>query len=449
MVPTEVIKAKRDGKTIDEKALQSFVKSYVRGDVPDYQMAAFLMATYLNGMTRDEILALTKAYVESGRRLDFSDLGAPTVDKHSTGGVGDKVSIMVAPMVASCGALVPMISGRSLGHTGGTLDKLESIPGLRTNLTSRECKRILKRVGMFIAAQTDEMVPADKKIYALRNATGTIESIPLIVASIISKKVAEGAQSLVLDVKFGNGAFMKTARQARKLARELVAVGNSYGLNTAALLTDMNQPLGIAVGNALEVKEAISCLRGEGCPKDLMDVTLAVGALMLKLSGVTKSVVDGKRMLVGSINSGRALERFAHWIDAQGGNPKVVENLGLLPKAPVVTVVKSDASGWVDDIDTYRLGMLAVKLGAGTLELDGEVDHAVGMRILVKRGDRIEKDEILAEVHARSKSDAKFAEKEILESILIAEEPTRPRKPIMNAITQYGERRFLWGLDII
>ncbi len=426
MVPYDVIRRKRDGEELPPDVIKEFVSSYVGGGVPDYQMSAFLMAVYFRGMTPTETLALTEAYIESGEKLDFSDIPMPKADKHSTGGVGDKVSLVLAPLVAACGVAVPMISGRGLGHTGGTLDKLESIPGLRIELSIDECRRVLGEAGFFIAAQTERMVPADKKIYALRDVTATVESIPLIVASIMSKKLSEGTDALVLDVKFGNGAFMKKLSDARRLAEAMVDVGKRYGVKTSALLTDMNQPLGRCVGNALEVEEAILYLRGDDRPDDLHEITFALGAEMLVLAGVAGSEDAAKLSLRKALDSGDALERFARFVEAQGGKPGVVEDLALLPRTPHTAVAAAKNDGWIAGFDTYGIGMLGVELGAGRKKVGERIDHAVGFKFHKKVGDEVSRGEAVATVFARDEEQARWAADRLTELVTISETPVSP-----------------------
>ncbi len=449
MLPVEIIKNKREGHSLKPRDIKDFVADFVKGRVEDYQMSAFLMAVYFNGMDRQELLALTEAFVDSGQKLDFGKLDKPTVDKHSTGGVGDKVSLIVCPMVAAAGASIPKISGRGLGHTGGTIDKLDSIPGFKAILSPKRCLKILEDVGVFIASQSRSIVPADNKIYSIRNDTATVDSIPLIVASIISKKLAVGAKSLVLDIKFGNGAFMKTARKSRRLARSLVEVGNHYGLNTAAILTDMNQPLGYAVGNALEVKEAIEYLRGDKRAKDLNIIVISLGAIMLQLSGVADSLIEGKRMLKETLNSGTAIETLRKMIAAQEGDIRVIYDLSVLPQAPVVKKLLASTDGWIYGFDTCRIGMLSVELGAGRIKKDDKIDPSVGLVFTVKRGDKISKREVLAEVHAKTEHEADIALKKLSQMITISTSIVRERKPILTAITAQGERRFMWNMEIL
>ncbi|RKZ34823.1 thymidine phosphorylase, partial [bacterium] len=428
MIPYQVIRNKRDGNKIDKKILKEFVLSYVNGEIPDYQMSAFLMAVYFQGMDSEEILSLTRAYIASGETMNFNRFDFPTSDKHSTGGVGDKVSLVLAPLVASCGVGVPMISGRGLGHTGGTLDKLESIPGFVTDLDIERCCELLSEIGLFVASQTAKMVPADKKIYALRDVTATVESIPLIVASIMSKKLAEGAGSLVLDVKFGNGAFMKNIQDAQTLAKSMVDVGNLYGVPTVALLTDMNQPLGEYVGNALEVVESIKYLRTELIPPDFHTVTMTLGAIMLTLSGVVENILQGKQMLEKKLQSGEALEKFAEFISAQGGDANVINNTDLLPTAPECGKFPASADGFIASFDTTGIGMLGVEMGAGRKKMDDIVDPRVGFRFLKKTGDKVCRGETVAIIYGADISQVKFAISEMEKLVEFSSSPVeKPR----------------------
>lgn len=404
MVPYHIIRKKREGEELTESEIYSFVSGYVKGDIPDYQMSAFLMAIFFKGMTHREILSLTKAYISSGETLNFSEIGVPTADKHSTGGVGDKVSLPLSAMVSACGIAVPMISGRGLGHTGGTLDKLESIPAFRTSLSVEQCKKQLREIGVFICAQSDEIVPADKKIYALRDVTATVDSIPLIVASIMSKKLAEGTDALVLDVKFGNGAFMREYSDAKTLAETMVGVGKSYGVSTCAILTDMNQPIGISVGNALEVAESIRYLRNDTVPYDLHTLILELGARMLVLTGAAGGIEEAKSNLEKSRANGFALEKFRKMIIAQGGDPRVCDNIEHFPKAPVKCVLKAKKSGWISGFDTYGIGILGIEMGVGRRNVNDTIDPRNGFEFLAKIGDWVEKDQEIAIVHCATET---------------------------------------------
>src|SRR4051812_3214274 len=418
MVIPSLIQHKRDGGALRPAEWAELIAAYTAGDVPDYQMSALLMAVVWRGLTPDELAALTDAMLQSGDRLRFDQHDRPVADKHSTGGIGDKVSLLLAPMVASCGVAVPMMSGRGLGHTGGTLDKLESIPGFRTDLSLREAEAQVQRIGCAMLGQTPEIAPADKRLYALRDVTGTVESIPLISASIMSKKLAEGLNGLVLDVKTGSGAFMPETAQALELAKTMIGLGQDRECPTVALLTAMDRPLGRSCGNALEVEESIQGLRGEG-PDDLMTVTYALGVEMLLLVGAARNPAEAKRKLQDSVSSGRALETFGRIIEAQGGDPRVVENLDLLPQANQVEVFRAGRDGVVTRIEPRRIGRAIVDLGGGRQSLEDSVDPSVGFVIPVKPGDSVAEGEPLASVFARDRDDLTQAMKALEEAIVI------------------------------
>jgi pyrimidine-nucleoside phosphorylase len=401
MVIPLLIQHKRDGHALRPEDWRTLIGEYTAGRVPDYQMAALLMAVVWRGLTTEELAALTDAMIASGDRFSFDGSALPIVDKHSTGGVGDKVSLLLAPMVASCGLAVPMMSGRGLGHTGGTLDKLESIPGFRTNLSMREAKAQIERIGCALIGQTPEIAPADKRLYALRDVTGTVESIPLIAASIMSKKLAEGLTGLVLDVKTGSGAFLPEPARATELARTMIALGEARGCPTVALLTAMDRPLGRACGNALEVEEAIEGLRGSG-PGDLMEITYALGVEMLLLVGAALDPKDARERLEAAVTSGRALETFGRIIEAQGGNPAVIDDPAVLPQAGAVEVYRAQQSGVVATVEPRRIGQAIVELGGGRRSLEDQIDAAVGFVITVKPGDQVLEGEPIASIFARN-----------------------------------------------
>jgi pyrimidine-nucleoside phosphorylase len=400
MVIPALIEHKRDGRALAPEAWSMLVREYAAGRVPDYQISALLMAVFFRGLEPAELAALTDAMIDSGDRLRFDGHPVPVADKHSTGGVGDKVSLLLAPMVASCGVAVPMMSGRGLGHTGGTLDKLESIPGFRTNLSLTEARAQIDRLGCAMLGQTPEIAPADKRLYALRDVTATVESIPLIAASIMSKKLAEGLNGLVLDVKTGSGAFLKETDRAIELARTMIALGETRGCPTVALLTAMDRPLGRACGNALEVEEAIEGLRGSG-PADLMAVTYALGVEMLLLVGVAATPDEARRRLENAVASGRALETFGRIIEAQGGNPQVVDDPGVLPQAQAVEVYRAERGGIVERVEPRRLGRAIVELGGGRTKVEDTVDATVGFVVTCKPGDEVRAGEPIASVFAR------------------------------------------------
>ncbi len=399
----ELLAAKRDGHALTADEIRGFIEGFVRGDVPDYQMTAFAMAVFFRGMTRDETVALTLAMRDSGVVVDLSHVKGLKVDKHSTGGVGDKVSLCLAPMVAACGVPVPMVSGRGLGHTGGTLDKLEAIPGFSVNLPIARYAELVGEVGTCMIGQTRELAPADKRLYALRDVTATVESVPLIVASILSKKLAEGIDGLVLDVKVGSGAFMKTPERARELATALVEVARGAGKQCVAWITRMDRPLGRAVGNALETIEAFDVLHGRG-PADLTEVTLALGASMLVMGGVAKTDDEGRALLREAVTSGRAAEVARRMVAAQGGDPRAVDDPSVFAQAPVKAVLRAPADGWIAAIDTHAVGVAGVTLGAGRTRAEDPIDHAVGFVFERNVGDRVAKGDVVATLHLRDES---------------------------------------------
>ena len=431
----EIISKKRDKKKLTSEEIEYFVSGYTKGTVPDYQMSALLMAIFLNGMDTEEIFDLTQSMMRSGKVVDLSSIPVAKVDKHSTGGVGDKVSLILAPLVASCGITVPMISGRGLGHTGGTLDKLESIPGFKTNLSLKKFLRNLSDIGVCMIGQTDEIAPADKKIYALRDVTGTVESIPLISASIMSKKLAEGADALVFDVKMGNGAFMQKEDEAVLLAKNLIQIANKSKKKAVALITDMNEPLGEAIGNSIEVIEAIQALKGKG-PEDLMTVTLALGAYMLLLGGKARNFKNAQEKLEESIKSGKALEKFKQMVKKQGGHPKIVHDYRVLPWSKHKIAVESNQTGYVKSIGTLKIGLSAVELGAGRERLDSKIDPGVGFLIKKKVGDFVKKGENLAVVFANDLKKGERAKQEIKEAYQISGVRTNRLKKILYLVDE-------------
>ncbi len=412
-----LISKKRDGGELTEDEIGQLITGYVRGDVPDYQMASWAMAVYLRGMTVAEIAALTEHMLYSGVTFEWPAGESPKVDKHSTGGIGDKVSLPLAPLLACCDLQVPMISGRGLGATGGTLDKLEAIPGFRTNLNTTEFQQVCRDVGCVISGATADLVPADRKLYALRDVTGTVPSIPLITASIMSKKLAEGLDALVLDVKHGTGAFMKTLDDARVLARSMVDTGKRMGVPTVALLTDMNQPLGRMAGNANEVNESVDALVGKG-PADLMEVTLALGAELLVLAKRESSTVAARKRLEKAISSGAGLEKFREMVTAQGGDFDAPR-----PVAPAHEIL-SPESGYVTAIDTERLGYVVINLGGGRRQLGDKLDLSVGFEMLVRVGDRIEPKQPLARIFAELDA-VVYVKRDLLAAITIGDDPIK------------------------
>jgi len=419
---TDLIRKKRDGGELQRAEIEFLVEGYTRDRIPDYQMSAWLMAVVLRGMSRAELAALTESMLNSGKVMDFSSLPAAKVDKHSTGGVGDKTSLVLAPMVAAAGVYVPMISGRGLGHTGGTLDKLESIPGFNVNLSTTEFRRVLGDCGTAMIGQTPEIAPADKKLYALRDVTGTVESPYLICASIMSKKLAEGIDALVLDVKTGSGAFMKSEKDAVFLAELMVETGQRLGKKITALITDMSQPLGHAVGNALEVAECLEVLNGKG-PKDLRELCLALAAWMFLLVHRVKTVDEGRELAEEMLRSGKAKEKFRQMIKIQGGNEKVVDDSSILPKAKQHVDLASADSGFVAAIECEQIGTAGVLLGGGRAKKEDSVEPAVGIIIHKKLGDRVTAGDALCTVHFNSTERMENALPLILKSYTIAETP--------------------------
>ena len=403
MVIPSLIQHKRDGRDLTPDNWAQLVWAYTSGKVPDYQISALLMAVFFRGMSAEELAALTDAMIASGDSMEWDGLGMPVVDKHSTGGVGDKVSLLLAPMVASCGVAVPMMSGRGLGHTGGTIDKLECIPGFRTGLTMRETRAQVERIGCAMIGQTPQIAPADRKLYALRDVTATVESIPLISASIMSKKLAEGLDGLVLDVKTGSGAFMPELERSIELAQTMIKLGEVRGCPTMALVTAMDRPLGRACGHTLEVEEAIEGLRGGG-PPDLMEVTYALGAEMLLQAGVEPDQASARERLEESVSSGRALETFGRVIEAQGGNPAVLEDPGILPQAGAVEVYRAWRDGVISGVEPHRLGRGILELGGGRRTVEDEIDPTVGFVLTVKPGDPVRKGDPIASVFARDEA---------------------------------------------
>jgi pyrimidine-nucleoside phosphorylase len=421
----DILRKKREGKPLHPEETAFVVRGYTRGEIPDYQMSALLMAICCRGMDTEETASLTEEMLHSGEVIQPEEIPGRKVDKHSTGGVGDKVSLVLAPLVASFGVMVPMISGRALGHTGGTLDKLESIPGFRTNLSLKELKRNVERVGVSIIGTTKELVPADSRLYALRDVTSTVESIPLITASILSKKFAEGIDGLVLDVKTGSGAFMKGLEEARALARSLVDTAHRMDRPAVALITDMNQPLGRMVGNANEVQEAIETLQGNG-PPDLVELTLELGYQMLRLAGLYQERQAARGGLEGAIKDGSGWKKFQELVAAQGGKPKYLENFHKLISKRVQEVT-TPISGYLNTIDTYKMGLAAVVLGAGRKRLGDKIGHSVGYEVLAKLGDRVEKGQPLARIFYRDETSLAEARELLLSAYSISQE--RPSPP--------------------
>jgi pyrimidine-nucleoside phosphorylase len=427
----ELIQRKRDGEELPAEELAELVLGYARGEVPDYQMAAFCMAVYFRGLSPAETFALTDAMIRSGDTIDLgAALGRKVVDKHSTGGVGDKTSLSVGPIVAACGVPLGKMSGRGLGHTGGTLDKLESIPGYRTELTLDEYVAQVRDVGVAIIGQTGDLVPADKLLYGLRDVTATVDQASLIAASIMSKKLAAGAEAIVLDVKVGDGAFMKTLDDARELARTMIALGENAGREVVCLLTDMDQPLGAAVGNALEVREALDTVRGHG-PPDFTELVLDACAKLLALSDLGIDEAEGRRRAEAAVADGSAEVAWQRWIEAQGGTAEE----SALPAAPVVRELSAPRGGYVASLSAIGVGNAAVHLGAGRRTKDDRIDHSVGIVLRAKRGDRVEEGQALAEVHARTEDDAGTGVREVLAAYAFSDDAQPERQVLLEVVS--------------
>jgi pyrimidine-nucleoside phosphorylase len=438
MLVVPLIERKRDGAALTPEEWSALIAAYTDGRVPDYQMAALLMAVVLRGLERQELAALTDAMLASGQRLAFEGWATPRVGKHSTGGVGDKVSLVLVPLVAACGVAVPMIVGRGLGHTGGTLDKLEAIPGFRTALSLAETKLQVQRIGCALIGQTPEIAPADRLLYALRDVTATVEAIPLIAASIMSKKLAEGLTALVLDVKYGAGAFLPARDQALELARTMIALGEDRGCPTTVLLTAMDRPLGRACGNALEVEEAILGLRGEG-PPDLMEVTYALGVEMLLAAGVERTTTKARKRLENTLGSGLAAEKFEQIIEAQGGNPRIVDDPAVLPQALAVEVYAAPRTGVVARIEPRTIGRAIVAMGGGRSRVEDTVDPTVGFVISVKPGDKVLAGEPIASVYARDASGGQLGCEAVGRAIVIADKLSERALPLISQrVTKAG-----------
>jgi pyrimidine-nucleoside phosphorylase len=440
---SRIIRAKRDGRELADGEIEFFVRGFLAEDIAPYQMTAFLMAVFFRGMSPRETATLTRVMVESGETFSLPGIDGIKVDKHSTGGVGDLISLPLAPLVAAAGVPVPMVSGRGLGHTGGTLDKLESIPGLRTDLDEETFRRILREVGFVMGGQTESLVPADRRMYALRDVTATVESVPLIVSSILSKKVAEGIDALVLDVKCGRGAFMKTEEDALHLAGELTRAGTIMGLRVAAFVTDMDQPLGDAVGNAVEVRTALNCLRGTG-PADQMELVNTLGAAMLCLGGKAADWETAEREMIRVRDDGTGLARFRAMVEAQGGDPAAVDDPSRLPQAPARVDVTAEEAGFVADVEPFALGQAVVALGGGRRRAEDRVDPAVGVLIRRRYGDRVERGDVLAEVLAADEAAGRQAADEGVASAFRVEprEP-EPRTLVKHLVTADG--RWPWN----
>jgi pyrimidine-nucleoside phosphorylase len=429
----ELIRKKRDGGSFSSKEVDYLIKEYTGGKIKDYQFSALLMAILLRGMNKNETSALTYSMLHSGNIINLSLLNGYKVDKHSTGGVGDKTSLIIAPIVASTGIYVPMISGRGLGHTGGTLDKLESIPGFKTDLTLAESKKVLKKCGAVLIGQTKEIAPADKMIYALRDVTATVESIPLITASIMSKKLAEGIDGLVLDIKTGNGAFMKSLKDANELANSLVDTAKSFDKKVIAFITDMNQPLGNYIGNWLEVYESVKVLKGEA-KNDLYVLSIKLAGAMIFLGKKAKSMQQGEQIAKNKIENGEAFNKFLNIVELQGGNSDLINNPGKYPRSRFLKKLKSTHNGFINKFNTYQIGMASLELGAGRRKMDDIIDPKAGIILHKKIGDEIKKGETVCELHSDSQSKIKIAEQMISDSISFSKSKPSKQKLIKKII---------------
>jgi pyrimidine-nucleoside phosphorylase len=447
MTPVELIKKKREGATLTEGELRWLIQGYVAGTIPDYQMTAFLMACFFRGMSEEETLTFTRLMLHSGIVIDLSDIPGTKVDKHSTGGVGDKVSLILAPIVAACGVPVPMISGRGLGHTGGTLDKLESIPGFRTALSLPEYKSVIRKVGAVLIGQTNEIVPADKKMYALRDVTATVECIPLIAGSIMSKKLAEGIDALVLDVKTGRGAFMQSYEKSLELAQTLVRIGTGFGKETIAFITDMSQPLGTTIGNWLEVVESVECLKGsrglKDASSDLMEVTHVLSGAMLMLGKKAKTIADGVALSRASIENGSAYRKLLEITAAQGGDPSALENLELYPLPKYSIEVKTMETGYIGEIDSLELGLTSITLGAGRERIEDVIDPKAGIVLSKKVGDHVDSGETLAVFHTDREALLEPARDRVRNAFRVQSAPPRTKPLILSYVEKGGVKTWM------
>jgi pyrimidine-nucleoside phosphorylase len=433
----EIISKKRDGNELSTAEIEFFIDGYVAGRIPDYQAAALLMAIYFQGLDHRELADLTRVMIESGDLISLEGIKGKHIDKHSTGGVGDKISFIVAPLVAACGVGVPMLSGRSLGHTGGTLDKLESIPTFNVFLETGEFKKVLADVKMVICGQTENIVPADRKLYSLRDATATVTNIPLIAASIMSKKLALGTHGMVLDIKTGSGAFMRRLEDSIELGKTMVAIGEKSGRNTIGLVTNMDRPLGNAVGNSLEIIESIDALKGNG-PQDVMEVTYGLGSAMLKAAGVETSYQNAREKLENTLKSGKPLEIFKRFIHAQQGNAGVCDDYSLLPQSKHKVTLKAAKEGYISGIETREVGMTAIDIGAGRKVKEDRIDHSAGFLFHKKTGDAVKKDEPILTIHTNLPETIEAAKTRLNNAISITSQKPRPQKTILYLIDKNG-----------
>ncbi len=434
-----IITKKREGLELSSAEIQYLIEGYTAGRIPDYQMAAFLMAAQLRGMALSETITLTQCMLNSGRILDFSAVSSPVIDKHSTGGVGDKISLILTPIVGACGVCVPMISGRGLGHTGGTLDKLESIPGFRTNLQINDIYRQIRALGVAMIGATKEIAPADRQLYALRDVTASVDFIPFITASILSKKLAEGIDGLVLDVKLGRGAFMKTSEEARELAETLVGVGEHFGMSTIAWLTNMDIPLGNAIGNWLEVEESICCLRGEG-PQDVIELSLKLSGEMIALADLAKSPEEGEEMAHAAVQSGHALNFLAQIVEAQGGDPAVIHDPALRMRSlePQTVPVPLDISGYIRDVDAFMLAEIGNDLGVGRLVITDEIDPEAGIVLHIRPGEKAAPGQPLASFYTRKADQFEEIARRIFSAFTFSKTPVAKPQVLLDRLTFAG-----------
>lgn len=429
----DIIEHKRDGRILTNEEINFFITNYVDGKIPDYQVSALLMAILFRGMSDKEIFNLTNDMLHSGDIIDLSKIKGVKVDKHSTGGVGDKTSLVLGPLVASCGAKLAKMSGRGLGHTGGTLDKMESIPGMQINISEENFISQVNKIGMAIVGQTGHLVPADKKLYALRDVTGTVDSLPLIASSIMSKKLASGSDSILLDVKVGSGAFMKTLEMGEELAKTMVSIGKYFKKDTRAILTDMDEPLGLAVGNNLEVIEAINTLKGNG-PKDLTELCIKAGAIMLLQAKICTSFEEGEKLLQSKIENGEAFKKFVEFVEAQGGDISYVLNTSKFEKAKYEISINSNKSGYITKIDALEIGEFAMKLGAGREKIEDKIDYSAGIILSKKIGDFVNSGDELCKIYTNKENYEEII-KEIKNSFIISENKPENRKIIYKVIS--------------
>lgn len=441
MTVNEIIRKKREGNSLTSQEMQFLIRGYVNGEIPDYQIAAFLMATYFRGMNTDETVEFTHLMLHSGDVINLSSIPERKVDKHSTGGVGDKISLPLAPMVAACGVPVPMISGRGLGHTGGTLDKLEAIPGFKTDLSIDEYKKVIAEIGLVMIGQTKEIAPADKKMYALRDVTSTVECIPLIAGSIMSKKLAEGIDALVLDIKTGRGAFMQSYERSLELAQTLVNIGNKFGKETVGFITDMNQPLGFAIGNWLETKESIDCLRGEKIP-EVMELSYVLGGAMVMLGGKANTLQEGIERCTEAITSGKAFDKFVALVQRQSGDTTFLLHPEKYPAAKHTETITALQSGYVSAIDSLELGLAGITLGAGRTKVDDVIDPKAGILLKKKVGDSVTKGEKIAEIFTDKENSIADVKKRIESAFTFSSERNAPGKLILTQVDKNGVHNF-------